>query len=223
MRIGITALCVLVVAACDSGKVAEFARTANAQRAANAPAPTMPVPRGGAELIGRSLANLRFEAWTGDEQPLAREHAATLVRWWTDGCPFCEQSLPALNELRVKYEGRALDVIAAYHNKSAVELTQHEISNAAHERGYDGRIALDRNWKALNVAWPAKLRSATSVTLLLDARGTIRFAHPGPEFHRSTDPAHAECAADYADLERAIDFVLAEGAPSTAAPAPAER
>jgi len=219
MRTALTLLSLLALAACDGRRVAEFAATAHAQDAVSVPPPTMPVPRGGAELIGRSLADLKFAAWTGYEEPIARETKATLIRWWTDGCPFCEQSLPALEALRIEFADRGLDVVAAYHNKSAVELTQHEIANAAHERGYDGRIALDRDWKALNVAWPAKIRSATSVTLLLDARGMIRFAHPGPEFHPSTEPEHAECAADFADLERAIDLVLRESAQSPTAPA----
>jgi hypothetical protein len=209
MRSTLPVLAMLALAACDRTKVAEFASAAGAARPTQL---SMPIPRGGAQLIGSSLADLQFEATTDGALSLKREHGATLVRWWTDGCPFCEQSLPALDELRLEFEGRGLQVIAAYHNKSAVELTQHEIANAARERGYDGRIALDRDWKALNVAWPAELRSATSVTLLVDAQGTVRFTHPGPEFHRSTEAAHARCAADFADLERAIEFVLAEDA-----------
>lgn len=176
---------------------------------ASSPTPSMPVPRGGAELIGQSLSDLRFDGWIGDSVSLKREHGgATLIRWWTDGCPFCEQSLPALDELRRAYEPRGLAVIAAYHSKSEVPLSDREIADAAHARHFDGTVAIDRQWRALNRAWPAELRSATSVTLLLDSAGVVRFAHPGPEFHRSSDPAHAECDADYSDLARAIEVVL---------------
>ena len=210
MRPALAGLMLLAVVACGDGRHTEPTNDPNAS------SQPMPLPRGGAELIGHSLAELKFDAWIGEPLPLAREHGATLVRWWTDGCPFCEASLPAVDELRREFEGRGLVVIAAYHNKSAIALTPLEIEEGARARGYDGRIALDRDWHALDVAWPAKWRSATSVTLLLDAHGVVRFAHPGPEFHRSTDAAHAECASDFADLERAVALVLAEDACATA-------
>lgn len=170
----------------------------------------MPISRGGAELVGTALGSLEFAGWIGDHLPLKRPGGATVLRWWTEACPFCEASLPALDELRREYEGLGLQVIGVYHQKSADTLSDADVASAARARHFDGHVALDREWRALDRAWPAALRSATSVTLLLDADGVVRFAHPGPELHPSGDADHARCAADFADLERAVGLVLAE-------------
>jgi thiol-disulfide isomerase/thioredoxin len=133
----------------------------------------MPISRGGAELVGTALGSLEFDGWIGDRLPLKRASGATVLRWWTEGCPFCEASLPALDELRREYEALGLQVIAVYHQKSADTLSDAEVSSAARERHFDGPVALDREGRTLDRAWPAALRSATSVTLLLDADGAV--------------------------------------------------
>ena len=200
MRVFALVACALVVAACSPAS-----ETRAATRSAAA---TMPVPRGGAELIGERLGELEFDGWIGEPVALKREGGATVVRWWTEGCPFCEQSLPALDGLRREFEGRGLRVVGVYHKKSEDVLTDAEVASAAKARHFEGSVALDRDWRALDRAWPAALRAATSVTLLLDADGVVRFTHPGTELHPSSEPAHAQCAADYADLERAVGILL---------------
>jgi thiol-disulfide isomerase/thioredoxin len=202
MRIADLAACALIAAACSHERESH----ASARSAVG----TMPMPRGGAQLVGTALGSLEFAGWIGDRLPLKRPSGATVLRWWTEGCPFCEASLPALDELRREYEALGLQVIAVYHQKSADTLGDAEVASAARERHFDGPVALDPEGRALDRAWPAALRSATSVTLLLDADGVVRFAHPGPELHPTGDPDHAHCAADYADLERAVGLVLAE-------------
>jgi thiol-disulfide isomerase/thioredoxin len=169
----------------------------------------LPMPRGGAALIGTNLADLRLEQLDGESLALARTHDATLLRWWTDTCPFCCATLPALEALRREYGALGLEVVAVYHPKSAVALSDEAIRAAARERGFEGRVAVDRDWSALERAWPTSERSATSVALLLDSSGVVRFAHPGPEFHASDDPEHRECARDFADLRAALELVLA--------------
>jgi thiol-disulfide isomerase/thioredoxin len=201
MRMFALAVCALAVAACSPAR--------ETRAAAQSTAATMPIPRGGAELIGKGLGDLQFDGWIGEPLPLQRGSGATVVRWWTEGCPFCEQSLPALDGLRRAYEGRGLRVIGVYHQKSEVALSDAEVASAAEARHFEGSVALDREWRALDRAWPAAMRPATSVTLLLDADGVVRFTHPGTELHPSSDPAHAQCAADYADLERSVALLLA--------------
>ena len=38
----------------------------------------------------------------------------------------------------------------------------------------------------------------------------VRFVHPGPEFHPSTDADHALCNSDFSDLRLAIEQLLVE-------------
>jgi hypothetical protein len=56
-------------------------------------------------------------------------------------------------------------------------------------------------------------RQFTSVSFLLDRRGIVRWIHPGGEYHESDAPAHARCDADYSELRRMVEELLAEPAP----------
>ena len=40
-----------------------------------------------------------------------------LLRWWTDDCPYCRESAPAINEWHYTYRDSGLVVIALYHEK----------------------------------------------------------------------------------------------------------
>ncbi len=170
----------------------------------------MPAPRSGADRIGARIPS-SIELGLPGGLPAAR---ATLVRWWTNTCPFCVASLPALEQLRVTYADRGLQTIAVYHPKPARAIDSvdfEKVRAGALERGYHGRIAVDAEWTSLVELWLSTgPRSATSASFLCDADGIVRFVHPGPEFHRSDDSTHAQCDEDFRALEQAINFLLAE-------------
>ena len=173
----------------------------------------LPTPRAGARLLGKSIADLLPERFAGEEIALAGEGAAkaTLVRFWTDTCPYCAKSLPAVELLRNRFKESGLQTLGVYHPKPPRPVTDDGIRAAADRLGYSGPVAIDENWEALDAVWPrGEGRGATSISVLADRFGKIRYVHPGPEFHPSDDPSHARCDADYRDLERAVRFVLAE-------------
>src|SRR5437763_627226 len=84
----------------------------------------------GADLIGRRAPEWSFERWIG-AAPLSLaglRGKVVLLRWWTDGCPYCAATLPALERLR---EQRA-------HADPPVRRTLREASaRAVHDPGSD--------------------------------------------------------------------------------------
>jgi hypothetical protein len=156
----------------------------------------VPAPRGGADVLGRSVAAQMPARWTGARQPVAGPGAAraTLIRFWTDGCPYCERSLPRIEELRARYGGRGFEAIGIYHPKPPRAVRDEDVARAAAQLGFRGPIAVDPEWRALRALWLDRERPATSASLLVDQHGVVRFVHPGPELDER----------DVADLERAI-------------------
>ena len=78
-------------------------------------------------------------------------------------------------------------------------------------------IASDDNWETLDRWWlnnGERGRAATSVSFLLDAEGTVRWIHPGPEFHPDGPADHEQCREDFGDAVQAIEKLLAERRPS---------
>lgn len=202
----VTALALLVLAACGGES------SANRDD-----------PRADGNPTGRTLVAIPFDRWIGAEIPLERssraETSALLLRWWTDDCAFCEASLPAIEELRREWSDAGLEVAAVYHPKPQREVQDTFVEAAARERGYNGTLVVDETGRALESVWPVEpfmsspSRTATSVTLLLDADGVVRFAHAGPELHPPRDGAtaragHEQCAREYAELGAHIRALL---------------
>jgi len=135
---------------------------------------------------------------------------ALLLRWWTDTCPYCERSLPALESLAEKYGDDGLVVVGVYHPKPRGRaFSEDDVLGIARGYGFHGPIALDPAWSLLREAWlDTGDRRATSVSLLIDRTGRVRHAHPGPELHPSGDPAHAECARGFEAMEQAVGDLL---------------
>ena len=169
---------------------------------------TLPKSRGGQEIIGTKWPDLDFDASINATKntPPAK---VTLYRWWTNGCPWCEATLPAIEELRKKYEKQGLRTVAVYHPKPPRSETPEEIRSMAEKLGYHGEIASDLDWSELKKSYLSKSDGkATSVTILVDEDGVVRFVHPGPVFFPSEDSEHARENADHALLEQAIRNVL---------------
>lgn len=176
--------------------------------------PELPPPRSGADVLGRAVGALLPKRWLGDAVDPERGRP-TLVRFWTDTCPFCEASLPALEELRTELGPRGLQTAAVYHPKPPRAVDDETVAAAADERGYHGPIAIDDRWTSLENIWLGTgRRAATSASFLLDGDGVVRFVHPGPEFHASDDPDHEDCDADWRDLRQAVEHLLFESSPT---------
>ena len=169
------------------------------------------------EAAGVELIGTKAPGWEGVEwlntKPIRLEDLrgkVVLVRWWTDTCPYCRRSAPALNEFHARYARRGLIVIGIYHAKPIDRpITASEIREAAQERDFDFPIAIDRGWSVLRRWWlDGGRRSATSVSFLIDRRGVIRHIHPGPAFQREVVRGDEQPSRDFVELDRMIDHVL---------------
>lgn len=172
----------------------------------------------GSDRIGVPAPSFEFGGWLNSE-PLSLEDLrgqVVLVRWWTETCPFCASSAPALRAIDEQYSPLGLTVIGVYHPKAdrdgPLDVARVERAVAARELGFP--IAIDWDWRngTLKDWWlTGPDRPATSVTFLLDKSGVIQFVHPGMEYH---DPngseGHAMCAVDMVEIRSEIERLLAE-------------
>ncbi len=172
-------------------------------------------PREGAELIGTPARGWEGTEWLDAEPVRLRDlrGKVVLVRWWTDTCPFCRRSAPALNEFHQRYGARGLVVIGMYHPKPIRRsVTEELVRDAAEERGFRFPIAVDHHWSVLRRWWlTGSRRRATSVSFLIDKGGVIRYVHPGPAFHREVLHGDDQPRADFLELQAMIEKLLAEG------------
>ena len=186
-----------------------------AASAATAPAvspPQVPRSRAGRNMLGKPLPldGLRWLNTTGDE-PVKIKGKVTLVRWWTDTCPFCRGSLPAIEKLRNEYGRRGFQSVAVYHAKPPRPMKRETILRSAQDFGYRGPVASDQDWETLKRLYLSTgRRSATSVSFLLDRQGIVRFVHPGPEFRPSEKAAETQLNQDYEDIKAAIEALLGQ-------------
>lgn len=137
-----------------------------------------------------------------------------LLRFWTDTCPFCRATAPALVAIDKAYRDRGVAVVGMYHPKPRGSTrTAEAVAAVAADYGFSFPIGLDIDWSVLDAYWLSLPgRRFTSVTFIIDATGTIRFVHPGPEFHPGGPAAHAQCRADYDEITGTLDALLAERA-----------
>ena len=183
-------LLVLMLAACHRG--GSVARTAD-----------------GAELIGTPAPAWEASDWIGSP-PLTLaglRGKVVLVRWFmSTDCPYCTASAPALRQLDADYRERGLVVIGMYHHKQPEPLDLEKVKSWAHDFKFEFPVAVDRDWRTLNRWWLKDgPRDFTSVSFLIDRRGTIRHIHPGGTMALGT--------ADFGAMRAKIDDLLREPAP----------
>lgn len=166
------------------------------------------------ERIGSAAPALPSVDWLGDAQSLeALRGRVVLIRFFTNTCPFCRTSAPALAKLDDKFRDEGLSVLGLYHPKPAGrDYARADVESFIAEFDWKFPVGLDSDWAALDRYWPPADRSYTSFSVLIDRQGKIRFIHPGPEFHPNDDPEHRQCNDDYADIERSIVALLGESA-----------
>lgn len=174
-----------------------------------------PISREGAHLVGTPAPPFASDLEWLNTEPLTVENLrgkVVLVRFWTDTCPFCEASAPGLSRLHERYGSEGLVVVGMFHPKPRGSLRDMgAIAARAETLGMDFPIASDNHWDTLERWWLSTgEHAATSVSFLIDGQGTIRWIHPGPEFHPEGPPDHERCRRDYADAVRAIESLLAE-------------
>ena len=177
----------------------------------------LPKTQVGADVIGTRLP-LDALRWLNTEgnTPPTLEGRITLVRWWTDSCPFCATSLPAIAELEEAYSADGLQSIGVYHPKPPRAVDHESVLHAAKRIGYDGHIAVDEDWAVLRASYlDLGQRPATSVTFLLDASGTIRYIHPGPELRPGEGDGESALQAQYDEMREAIEALIDEEQSST--------
>ena len=176
-----------------------------------------PAPREGGELIGVRAPSLELDRWI-NSSPIEIEDLrgqVVLVRWWTDTCPFCSTSAPALNKWQRVYGDRGLRVIGIFHPKPRGQTPRARVRQALDRFGFTFPTAVDPAWKALDRWWLSHSpRGWTSVSFLLDKKGLIRYVHPGGEYHLKQGGPHRQdhtsCRRDYSEIERLIELLLAE-------------
>jgi peroxiredoxin len=172
----------------------------------------------GSDRIGVAAPPFQFDGWLNSE-PLSLQDLrgrVVLVRWWTDTCPFCASSAPALRQLHEQYSARGLTVIGVFHPKAGRDdpLDMARVQRAVESRQFLFPVAVDWEWRTRTLKdwWlTGPDRPATSVTFLLDKSGIIRFVHPGMEYH-DADVAeeHAMCVNDMASIRAVIERLIAE-------------
>ncbi len=171
------------------------------------------IAKEGDELIGKPAPKWGTLEWM-NSQPLklnTLEDKVVLIRWWTETCPFCAASAPALNEFHNTFKGKGLAVIGMYHPKPPGPRRQKALEKAVKRLGFEFPIALDMDWKTLRRYWLAKGRNRwTSVSFLIDKRGKIRYIHPGGEYYKEEDETRTEAQRDYDELKAMIEKLISE-------------
>ena len=180
------------------------------------PAPNwVPRSRDGMDMVGKPAPAWGDLDWL-NSPPLRLKDLrgkVVLIRFWTNTCPFCAATAPALRQIDHDFARRGVVVIGMYHPKPpGANRSVQEVEQAIHGWGWRFPVGLDIQWKALQSYWlNGPHRDATSASFLIDQRGIIRWVHPGPEFHPGGPADHQQCRDDYRDLRQAVEALLAEG------------
>jgi len=171
-----------------------------------------------AGVIDQPARAWTFDRWIGGpaRSPESLRGKVVLIRWFTEDCQYCRNTLPEIEALRVRYGAQGLVVIAAFHPKPIRHVSDAHVTQVATALGFHGPLAVDERWTTLDRWWLAghPERNWTSVSFLLDRSGVVRWVHTGGEYHPSDDPRHARCAAQAAELETTIRRLLADATAS---------
>lgn len=172
----------------------------------------------GDDRIGVKAPPFKFDGWL-NSGPLTLEDLkgkVVLVRWFTDTCPFCASSAPALRELHEEYRDKGLTIVGVYHPKAGRNdpLDVQRVKRVVHAREFAFPVAIDWDWNngTLKEWWlTGPTRPGTSVTFILNKSGVIQFVHPGMEYHEDNgSQIHQTCVNDMGRIRAAIERLIAE-------------
>ena len=181
--------------------------------------PSRPGPIGrGVDDIARSLIDrpappLPALTWLDGQTRSSKTLAGKVVviRNFTNGCPFCVTTVPALSQIHKDYGGRGVVVLGVYHPKPPRPVTAEEARGHARTLGATFAVGVDPDWSLVNRWWLDNPGTTwTSVTWVLDRGGRFRFIHPGGEYHPGGGAEHTQCRSDEQALRRTLDRLLAE-------------
>jgi thiol-disulfide isomerase/thioredoxin len=179
-------------------------------------------PREGRELLGTRAPELRGIEWLqgGPLTLSGLSGKVVLIRFWLTGCAYCEATAPALNELHNAYAAKGLVVVGLHHPKSDETRDRVAVERAARQLGFHFPVGIDADWVTARAYGVGTLfRAFTSVSILVDRVGAIRFVHDGGEFHRGGGPEHRACNLAYDALRAAVEQLLPIApVPSVSAP-----
>src|SRR5258708_23389641 len=105
----------------------------------------------GDDRLGLAAPPFELKIWL-HSPPLemqALRGKVVLVRWWTEGCPFCVATAPALRELDRKYAARGLAWIGVSLRRRPAGWDPVRIRMAGDGFGITCPGALRRDWSAL--------------------------------------------------------------------------
>jgi peroxiredoxin len=168
-------------------------------------------------MIGRVAPELQLENWIQSKPLKLRDlrGSVVLLRWWTHGCPYCENSAAALNEFYETYKDDDFIIIGIYHTKPyPTDLPLDILKSRVQQKGFKFPVALDPGWKNLKKYWlDDGPKSFTSVSFLIDPSGKINYVHEGGEYHQFEIEGHDHCVADYWVLRDKIEQLLKRNNP----------
>ena len=167
----------------------------------------------GTELVGTQAKQWSVgPEWASSKPMHLRElrGRVVVVRFWTDTCPYCAASLPAMQRLAEELANEPVTFVGVYHSKPLGSEKPWTVAvTRAKELGVEFPIAYDHKWRTVRKWWlDGRQGVATSATFVIDPRGTIVFVHPGPVFYPSDDHADTRPNADYQAIHAAIRAAL---------------
>ena len=201
------ALCVLIVSAC-SNTDASHTKDAPPNQPTNHPTIKWKINYDDANAqVGTSPPEWKVTAWDGSKpMTLASLRGKVVfVRFWTNTCPFCRASLPAIEQLAKEFAGKPVVFVGLYHAKPRNSPNPWPAAvKTARSWGTTFALGYDKDWATLE-SWTRNYNMrATSISFILDANGKVAHMHPGPVFHPSTDPAHARDDRDFKRIQAVI-------------------
>ncbi len=132
-----------------------------------------------------------------------------LVRWFTGNwCEDCSATAPALRNFYETYRDFGFVVVGMFHNSDGSSLA--EVAKIVKEYDYSFPVAIDRKTQTRKAWCLGSDDWATSVTFLLDRRGTTRHIHPGGRYVKGD--------LEYVTMESKIEELLFEPLPGDNAP-----
>jgi glutathione peroxidase-family protein len=156
-------------------------------------------------LIGTKAPQWQVKSWVNSEPLQLKDLAGkvVLIRWFTEGCPFCSATAPALNNFYQQYHDKGLEVIGFYHHKSKEPLDVERVHRYARQIRFNIPVAIDYDWQTLKNWWLDQSSFRwTSISFLIDRQGNIQYVHPGG--------LYVEGDEEYKALQAKIEQLLAQ-------------
>lgn len=118
--------------------------------------------REGHDRLGRPVPEWGEMAWLNTAPLSLRDlrGRVVLIRFWTESCPFCRATAPALAELDAEYRERGVTVVGMYHPKprgtlrTSAEMVD-EVAETVEAWRWRFPVALDTQWAALDASGAA--------------------------------------------------------------------